>query len=169
MYFCPAPGASRPWSQPGSAHMGILPDCLCLPLGKFSRKEPVNNLPKDALQSSRWLQANKCQPCVLRHSCLPDRTPQHIAWTLYCAFQEWGPPENMALQAGVLAPHVALMGSTWLTSQPLAMSSCRVALSPTVTASLLRLCAHLRHRHWGAVNRHSTDRSCCSSLILAAW
>lgn len=44
--FLPLPGASKSWSQSGSAHMGILPSCLYLPLGKLSRKRPVNNLPK---------------------------------------------------------------------------------------------------------------------------
>lgn len=49
-YFCPNPGTSRSWSQPGSAHMGTLLSYLHPPSRNFSKKRPVNTSPKDALR-----------------------------------------------------------------------------------------------------------------------
>lgn len=46
LYFCPSQGLASPGPSQAQLTMGILPSCLYLPLGKLSRKSPVNNLPK---------------------------------------------------------------------------------------------------------------------------
>lgn len=119
MNFCPLPpGASGSWSQPGSTHIGILPDCLHPPLGKLSRKRPVNNLPK-----MHCCPAGGCKCQQMSVLCFEGtaacqvelHTKQHRPCTV--SSEDLG-PIHTGVHVRVLVSRVVLMGSTLLPRLP---------------------------------------------------
>lgn len=94
--------------------MGILPDCLRLPLGKLSRKRPVNNLPKmhcrPADGRKRQQMSAMCpKGTAARQAELPSR--QHGPCMV--PSEDLG-PVHMPVNVRVLVSRVVLMGSTLL-------------------------------------------------------
>lgn len=151
--------------------MGILPGCFHPPLGKFPKKRAVATLPKDVLQTSRWLQEpTNVSHASYRQSCLPGRILYHAAWTLLeelgllhkcgcvCerssltggAHGQYFVPKAVLqpTSPGTVSRHVLLQGPSQFPPS--------AELSPIVTVSLFLVsnlipCAQLKYRHWGAV------------------